>query len=138
MFQFAWSTPVRKTMTSLTLAFSFIIGLSGVIRGWSDIDPFLPAHRGYVIQRVQAVDKDIKPVINQLLLGDMQRELRRLDRDQAEADKEKAQWLIKQPTEPDADTRNMIQKRINQIDLDKAKLEADKAKVQAQIKKLQP
>jgi uncharacterized protein (DUF3084 family) len=125
-------------MTSLTIAFSFIIGLSGAIKGWPDIEPYIPAHRGFVIERVQKVDKDIKPVINQLLLGDMQRELRRLERDLAEADKEKAQWLIKLPTEPDADTRVMIQKRVNQIEMDKAKLEAEKAKVNAQVKKLQP
>lgn len=138
MFQFAWSTPARKTMTSLTVGFSFLIGLSGAIKGWPEIEPYMPAHRHWVIERVQAVDKDIKPVINQLLLGDMQRELRRLERDEAEADKEKAQWLIKLPTEPDADTRVMIQKRINQIEQDKLKLEAEKAKVNGQVKKLQP
>jgi len=124
-------------MTSLTAAFSFIIALSGAIKGWPAIDPYMPAPKYWVSEQVQNVDKNLKPVINQLLLGDYQRELRRIDRDLSEADKEKAQWNIKYPTENDPLTKSMIEKRLMQIDNDKQKMEHDKVRVKDAIKKLQ-
>ena len=123
-------------MTSLTAAFSFIVALSGAIKGWPAIDPYMPAQKYWVSEQVNQIDKNLKPVINQLLLGDYQRELRRLERDQLEADKEKAQWNIKFPTETDPLTKSMIEKRLMQIDQDKQKMKVEELKVKEQINKL--
>ena len=123
-------------MTSLTAAFSFIVALSGAIKGWPTIDPYMPALKYQVQATVDDVKKELRPIVNQLQLGDYGRELRRLERDKSEAEKEKAAWLIKLQAETDPATKTMIERRINQIDQDKIRLDGERVRVQGEMNKL--
>lgn len=95
-------------MTTVSAGLGLIVAFAGAIRGMPDIAPYLPAHRGYVVQQIASSEKEIKPVINQLLSNSVKQEQRSLAR-------EEAQWRIKLQTESDGQSRRMIERRLEQI-----------------------
>lgn len=111
-------------MTTITAGLTLIVAFSGAIKAGPDIAPYLPAHRGYVVQLVSDSANEVKPVINQLLSNSIRQEQRSLAREQA-------QWTIKLQTEVDGQSRRMIENRLNQISDEDARLQKQLQRLQS-------
>ena len=105
-------------MTTLTTAFALIAAFGGAIKVWPEVEPLMPAHRGYVVEQVG----EYRPTINQLLKWRAQDAKQRVDQ-------EFTQWEVKLKTESDPQTRQLIERRLQQ-------LQQNRADIDLQIKQL--
>lgn len=82
------------------------------------------AHRGYVVDQVTLAQKQINdtfatiiPTVNDLSHGRLESQIEAVD-------SEAANWTIKMAAEPDTQTKNMMQSRINDLAQRKGSLQA--------------
>lgn len=84
----------------------------GIAAAWPYIDPYLVAHRGYVINKVDTVQTPI----NELLIW-------KFEDAKNKAASEQADWSIKLPKESDPQTRVMIERRIDQLKVEQRQID---------------
>ena len=116
MLNFAWGTPIRKLVTSLTVFFGLISAAGGAVRSWPDLEPYTYAQKKYVNERLAQLRAEQKPILDEIKEGRKDR----LEDQQSRVEQEKSNWQIKLPTETDQQTRSMIQERLNKLDKEHA------------------
>lgn len=91
----------RRPVTLIVTAGALFGAAVSIAHGWPLLEPFFPAHRGYVVEQVG----QLTPTVNQLLIWQTEDTISKVDQD-------RAAWEIKLPNESDAQTRGMIQRQI--------------------------
>ena len=110
---FFWGTKVAKTVTVLAGTAAAIFSLiTAAHTAWPIVDPYLLAHRGYVIQQVGGV----QATTNELLLWKFEDTKNKL---KADADG----WTIQLQKEQDPQTRGLIQQRVQQLGVEQKQID---------------
>lgn len=102
-------TPLRwRNMTKMAAGVVAITGaIVGVAKAWPYVEPYLLAHRGYVIEHIGGV----QATTNELLIWKFEDAKSR-----SKADMEG--WTIQMQKENDPQTRTLIQRRIEQLNVE--------------------
>lgn len=108
----SWSARVKRNVAICTACFGFLGSFGAAVKAWPTINPYRPALLIDVDYRVA----EYKPVLNQLLRWQAEDQKTKLE-------SESAQWAIKMPTESDPQVRDMIKKRVDQLDREKARID---------------
>ena len=100
----------------ITLAGGTITAIFTVITAahtaWPIVDPYVPAHRGYVVEKVG----DVQTTTNELLRWKFEDTRAKLRAD-AEG------WTIQLQKEQDPQTRSLIQQRVQQLTVEQKQLD---------------
>ena len=108
-----WGTRTAKTVTLVGGSIAAVFGaITAAHTAWPFVDPYVPAHRGYVVEKVG----DVQTTTNELLRWKFEDTRSRL---QSEYDG----WTIQLQKEQEPQTRSLIESRIKQLDKDKKQID---------------
>jgi hypothetical protein len=119
---FFWGTKGAKIVTVICGAIAAAFGaITAAHTAWPIVDPYVLAHRGYVVEQVGGV----QATTNELLMW------------KSEDTKNKIQseisgWTIQLQKEPDPQTRSLIQQRVRQLDVEQQQIDERIRKLRGQ------
>lgn len=112
VFDTIWGSTGAKVLTTVTTVAALAGAITASAAAWPLVEPYLFAHRGYVLQQVG----EVRAPVNEILIWkfeDAKNAIR----------KETADWNVRLAKETDPTTRELMQRRVEQLSRDQEELD---------------